>query len=174
MMVAYTDHLVILVSRILPSVTSVIMERALRKVRIWIRIRYNPNQNGADATKWSYDHRLLLSSQVKDLGVILDFKLNWRLNTLLEIKKSCIAFYTYMGTFERKGGLLTRIVLWMYTAVVLLQFPYEAAGAESKIYRTKFDRIQRTAWAGTPGALQSCSADPFNVLMYRFSLNPYI
>ena len=190
--VAYADDLVILVSGMFLSIMSDIMEGALRKVCLWaarcgLSINPTKTQLMLFTTKTRIpefhlprlnEQRLVLSSNVKYLGVILDPKLNWRLNIELRVKKACIAFYACKRTFAKKWGLRPRMVLWMYTAVVRPILTYGSIvwwqALKKKYNRTKLNRIQRTACAGATGALQSCPADALNVLLHLLPLDLHI
>lgn len=72
-------------------------------------IRHKSNQKGTDAI-YSQTRiprlnrqRLMLSSNVKYLGIILDPKLIWGLNMELRVKGACIAFHAYNNLHKEMG-----------------------------------------------------------------------
>lgn len=67
----------------------------------------------------SLDFKILkISSTAKYLGVVLDFKLNWKNNIEYRRQKTYIAFYICKRLFSRNWRLKPKLVMWMYTAIM--------------------------------------------------------
>ena len=126
--VAYADDVVILVSGLFPDVISDIMSTALGLLDNWATVSglgVNPSKTELVlfTTKTKIPSFKLprlknceipLSNNAKYLGIILDSKLSWKLNTQHRVKRATVAYYTCRKMFGRKWGLSPNIVKWMY------------------------------------------------------------
>lgn len=190
--VAYADDVAILVLGRFLSVISEIMEGALRTLSSWSRdcglgVNAGKTELMLFTTKTKVPDFILprldgqtlqLSPSARYLGVILDTKLNWRLNVEYRAKRACMAFYACRRTFGRRWGLQPKMVLWMYTAVVRPIMTHGALvwwPALTKGYnQTKLGRIQRTAGIGVTGALRSTPTQALSVLLHLLPIDLHI
>ena len=71
-----------------------------------------------------YGKELILSTQVKYLGVILDPKLNWQLHLDAKCNKAIVSFYQLRGSIGKTCGITPKITRSMYTAVIRPSLSY--------------------------------------------------
>jgi len=69
---------------------------------------------------------LMLCKQVKDLGVILDPKLSWKLHVHAKCNTALAAFYQVHNATSKTWGTSPKVVHWIYTAVLRLMLTYVA------------------------------------------------
>jgi len=103
------------------------------------------------------DSVLSFSESARYLGLILDRKLDWKINTQERCRKATIALYTCRKAFGLKWGMSPYIVHWLYIAIVRPILLYGIAvwwPALTKQSITKqLNKIQRTAEICITGAL---------------------
>ena len=112
---------------------------------------------------------LKLLSSAKYLGVILDAKLNWRLNVEERVKKAYLTLYTCRKMVGKTWGLRPKVVLWMYTAIVRPILMYGSLvwwPALERGYKCiKLARVRRSAAVCVTGALRTTPTEALNLLL---------
>jgi len=130
--VAYADGVFILLQGKFPQTLCNLMETALSTLSRWTAVcglGVNPEKTELVLLTRKYkvpklvlpklhQTRLILSNQAKYLGVILDKKLHWTNNILDRTRKAAIALFACKKALGRKWGFFSRIVHWLYTAIV--------------------------------------------------------
>ena len=133
------------------------------------------------------DTSLTLSKQAKYLGIILDSTLNWYPNIVERTKKGLNAFYACKKAIGKNWGLSSKLIMWLYCAVVRPILMYGAivwwkclSTARHLDYITK---VQRQISLVTTGALRSTATDclaailnlpPLDLLARSFAANAAI
>lgn len=129
---AYADDVVIIIKGKLPQTLCDLMETALATLSRWAvmsGLSVNPSKTELVLFTRKYkiptlrpprlnNVRLGFSNSAKYLGVILDRKLLWNLNTEERIKKANAAFFACKKSIGKKWGFSPSIVRWIYIAIV--------------------------------------------------------
>lgn len=106
---------------------------------------------------------LQLSPKAKYLGVILDSRLNWRLNTTERISKSQTAYYACRSIIAKTWGLSPSLCLWILKAIVSPILTYGACVwwpvLSSKTTRAILDKVFRNVCMGATGSKRSTPTD---------------
>lgn len=113
--------------------------------------------------------KLTLSKSAKYLGIILDTTLNWFPNIEERVKKSLNAFYACKKAIGRKWGLSSRLVMWLYTAVIRPILTYGALVwwkcLETGRHLEKITKVQRQICLAITGALRTTASDSLSVIL---------
>ncbi|XP_036334756.1 uncharacterized protein LOC118745412 [Rhagoletis pomonella] len=112
---------------------------------------------------------LLLSDEVKYLGVILDRKLTWQRNVEERAKKAITALYSCKTAIGKKLGLKPHIVHWIYTVVVRPILFYGVTvwwtSLDKSLTNSKLTKVQRAACMLITGALLSTPTKAMETLL---------
>ena len=135
------DGVIVIIAKVLNTIRE-IMQRILRGVERWCTDRelsVNPSKTetmlftrkykpDALGTILFYGKELELTTQLKYLGVILDPKLNWRLQCHVEAKcdKALISIHQLKRSVGKTWGINPKITQWMYTAIIRPTITYAA------------------------------------------------
>lgn len=115
------------------------------------------------------DTQLKLSDRAKFLGIILDSKLNWKLNVDERIKKAYNALYACNKVIGKKWGLRPDMIYWIYQTVVIPVLTYGSLVwwpvVKKKYMITKLQKVQRTACLCITGALRSTSTEALEAIL---------
>nr|XP_022911150.1 uncharacterized protein LOC111422156 [Onthophagus taurus] len=105
------------------------------------------------------DTPLVLSKEVKYLGITLDNKMTWRAHLDNRVKKAYVAFGQCRRAIGKTWGLSPRNALWIYTAVIRPMLTYGAVVWWSKTLQststTALNKVQRLACLYVTGALRT-------------------
>jgi hypothetical protein len=116
-----------------------------------------------------FNKTIQVSSEFMYLELTLDKGLTWKKQLDKAIGKAYKAFWTCRGTFGKTWGLKTKVVYWMYTAVVR---PIVADAAtiwwprvKLKTSQAELSKLQRMACLGITGAMRSARTAAMVVLL---------
>ena len=73
-----------------------------------------------------YNQELVITKQVKYLGVILDSRLRWKAHVDTKCQKAILAFNQIRRTTGKTWGFSPKIVHWLYTMVIRPMITYAA------------------------------------------------
>ena len=118
-----------------------------------------------------------LTKQIKFLGIILDSKLDWKLNISERVKKAYIAYYSCKRMFSRRWGLSPKVTHWIYTSIVRPILLYGIVvwwqALEIKTNRLKLERVQRLMSLCTTAALKSTSTNSLNTILHLLPIETF-
>lgn len=187
--VGYADDIAILARGKFTDTLSELIEGALNTVKSWAENnglgvnadktelvlftrRYKipkfnlPRLNGAE---------IQLSDKAKYLGIILDRKLNWKLNIEERRRKALIAWFTVSKCLGSKWGLKPNIGKWIYTAVVRPILTYGALvwwnATKVKDRLNRINTVQRQSCLSITGALKSTPTEALEVILHIIPLD---
>jgi hypothetical protein len=116
-----------------------------------------------------FNETIQLSSEVKNLGIILDKGLTWKKQLDKAINKAYKAFWTCRGTFGKTWRLRPKVVHWIYTAVVRPIITYAVTICWPKVNlktsQAELGRLQRMACLGITGAIRTAPTAAMEVLL---------
>lgn len=180
---AYADDVAItLVGKIL-SILSEIMSSTLNFITKWCGdkgLQVNPdktdvmivtkrNKIGNFPEVTIQGRKLQIKESVKYLGVIIDKRLSWNLHIEKVINKARAVFYTIRRMFQTTWGLSTKMVRWLYTAMVRPIITYGAIvwGHRTKVLSVQqtLQKFQRMVCVGAIGAFRSTPTAALEVLL---------
>ena len=96
--------------------------------------------------------KLKISESAKYLGIILDRKLLWKLNSADRIKKATNALFACKKAIGKRWGFIPKIIHWIYTTIVGPTLLYGVLvwwTALNKVtIQRKFQRVLRSALVG--------------------------
>jgi len=135
----YADDGCVLVCGKVLSTMSDVMQRILRGVESWCNkrdLRVNPGKTVTIlfTRKYKpeqlrpmifYGQQLVLTKQVKYLGVLLDSKLNWKAHNA-KYKKALAAFCELRRVAGKTWGTSPKVIHWIYTAALRPMLCYAA------------------------------------------------
>ncbi|CAA9998748.1 unnamed protein product [Nesidiocoris tenuis] len=112
---------------------------------------------------------LVLSEQVKYLGVILDRKLTWKPQTRHAVQKATKAMWACRRLMGKTWGISPRMAHWLYTAVVRPIVSYAALvwwrATNQQTVQAQLGTLQRQACLGITGAIRTCPTASMEVLL---------
>ncbi|KAH8338212.1 hypothetical protein KR067_012222, partial [Drosophila pandora] len=110
---------------------------------------------------------LVLSDSAKYLGITLDRKLDWKLNTADRTRKAAIALYTCRKAVGLKWGMSPKIVRWLYTAIIRPILFYGVVvwwpALDYSLCRDRFRKTQRMAEVCITGSLRTTPSDALDI-----------
>lgn len=181
--IAYADDVAIVITGLFPKTICNRMNKALRLITDWTQtcgLGINPSK-----TELMFftrrqlpldlvlpvigDKTLTLSNEAKYLGVILDSKLNWYPNMVERAKKGLNAFYACKKAIGKSWGLSSKLIMWLYTAVVR-PIMFHGAVAWWKCLETKrhldtITKVQRQIGLTATGALRSTATECLSTIL---------
>ncbi|CAB0007833.1 unnamed protein product [Nesidiocoris tenuis] len=112
---------------------------------------------------------LVLSEQVKYLGVILDRKLTWKPQTRHAVQKATKAMWACRRLMGKTWGISPRMAHWLYTAVVRPIVSYAALvwwrATNQQTVQAQLGTLQRQACLGITGAMRTCPTASMEALL---------
>jgi ribonuclease HI len=106
-----------------------------------------------------YGKSLMLTKQVKYLGVLLDHKLSFKNHVEHKCRKAIMAFHQVRRCTGKIWGYSPRIVHWLYTMVIRPMFTYAAVIWWPRVnfitVRKSLEHVQRLACLYTTGAIRT-------------------
>ena len=87
-------------------------------------IRFTNKAGLLDRSLNFFGHNLVLSDQIKYLGLLLDKKLSWAAHIDFRVKKACMTYGQCRRAIGQKWGLSPKSVHWLYTMVVVPVLTY--------------------------------------------------
>lgn len=190
--VAYADDLVILIKGKYLSTISELMESALKELSRWAEQKgLGVNPRKTELVLFTRKRKIpnftlpkldgttiVLSSEAKYLGVILDSKLTWKRNVEERMKKGLNALYACKRTFGKRWGLQPRIIHWMYTAIIRPIISYGSlvwwTATEIKSYLNELYKVQRLAALCTTGVMRSAPQAGLDMILHLLPLDLFI
>ena len=180
---AYADDLVVMVSGKFPQVLADRLQIGLRKVETWTReTGLNANPAKTELVMFTNCHKvpdircprlggatLQLSEQAKYLGLILDRKLNWKINTTERIKKATAALFSLRAATGSTWGLKPMVMYQAYITVAVPTLTYGSLvwwrSVESKTMVKEIYKLQRLACLCITGALKTTPTAALEVML---------
>ena len=181
--IAYADDLTIIHRGKFPAILSELMQRSLNQLCSWANksglginpsktelVLFNKKHNTPQVSPPTLNGvQLKLSNHAKYLGLILDRKLDWKLNTEERIKKANIALYSCKNAIGRKWGCSPAAVHWLYTTIVRPILLYGALvwwpRMEKSTDITRMGKVQRSAEICITGALRSTPSKALDLIL---------
>jgi len=178
----YADDGCILVCGKVLTTMSEIMQRILRGVEDWCRkrdLRVNPSKTEIIlfTRKYKpdtlraitfYGQQLLLTKQVKYLGVILDSKLNWKEHVDAKCKKALASFYQLRRVAGKTWGTSPKVTHWIYTVVLRPMLCYAAviwwARTQLITVKKQLEHLQRLACLYITGAKRTAPTAALEII----------
>ena len=118
-----------------------------------------------------------LTKNIKFLGIILDSKLDWKLNVCERVKKAYVAYYSCKKMFSRRWGLSPKLTFWIFTCIVRPILLYGVVvwwnALENKVNLLKVERVQRQMCLSTTGALKSTSTKSLNTILHLLPIESF-
>jgi ribonuclease HI len=168
--VGYADDFAILSRGKFDGVVFDRMADALRIVERWcasVGLSVKPEKTGmirftkkaglSDRSLNFFGHNLVLSDQLKYLGLLLDRKLNWGPHIDFRVKKSCMIYGQCRRAIGQRWGLSPKSVHWLYTMVVVPVLTYGSIvwwrKAQQCTVILKLNHLQRLGLLGITGAM---------------------
>lgn len=190
--VGYADDLAIIINGKHLSVLGDLLNRAISMTLSWCRnkgltVSLNKTTTVLFTNKRKIEglnmpsiggQQLLLSKEVKFLGITLDSRLTWKSHLDNRIDKAFIAFMQCKRAFSRSWGLSPRIVNWLYTAVIRPMFCYGAVvwWTRTKLTSVKnqLTKLQRIACVGITGAMRTSPTAALEALLDLLPLDLFV
>ena len=189
--IAYADDIVVIVTGKYPDILSDLLTNSLKILADWCDysgLGVNPSKT--ELVMFTRKHKiplfkpptlngveLLPKDKAKYLGLILDRKLHWKLNLEDRCRKACVAFYTCKRMFGKSWGLDSRIILWLYTAIVRPILTYGIIVwwhvLQKNTYCKNLTKIQRLACLSVTGAISSTPTQSLEVLLNLLPMDIY-
>ena len=181
--VAYADDVAIIISGIFPNVICSKMNTALRMISDWAKscgldvnpsktdlILFTKNRIPSNLDLPGIDGKVLsLSSKAKYLGVILDPKLNWYPNIEDRVTRSLKAFYACRKSFGKSWGLSSKLIMWIYTAVIRPILMYGSivwwCSLKTAKHIQHLSKVQRLISLAITGALRSTATESLTTIL---------
>ncbi|XP_043072259.1 uncharacterized protein LOC122322860 [Drosophila grimshawi] len=182
-MVAYADDVAIIFRGKYPQTLCDLMTSKLKILSCWAQesgLGVNPNKTELVLFTRNYkvpslvpprlnNVNLLFKDSANFLGLTLDRKLDWNLNTQTRVKKATVALYTCRKSIGLKWGMSPNIVRWLYTSItrpillygVAVWWPY----LKKKTTLSKLNKVQRMAELCISGALRTTPSEALDAIL---------
>ena len=189
--VAYADDVMLLTSGKYPEILRDLLQNGLNYTLKWASdcgLNLNPKKTEIILFTRKYKPPQLkelkirevtipFTKQIKFLGIILDSKLDWKLNICERVRKAYIAYYSCKKMFNRKWGLSPKITNWIFTSIVRPILLYGVVvwwqALENKSNLLKLERVQRLMCLCTTGALKSTSTKSLSTILHLLPIESF-
>jgi len=121
---------------------------------------------------------IILRTQTKVLGVILDSKLSWKEHLQERCRKAVVSFWQLKRVIGKKWGFTPKIVMWLYCAVIRPMICYASVvwwSRTSLVGCVKdLNKLQRLACLGISGAMKSTPLASMEIILGLLPLDLFI
>jgi hypothetical protein len=181
--IGYADDYVILIKGKFVSTVYNVMQSALRIVENWCRtVGLSVNANKSSTVLFSRrrdtftNHSLRLFGEnipqhhnVKYLGVILDYKLNWNAHVDYRLAKALRILFLCRRLISVNFGLKPKYVFWIYKSIVIPTLDYASLVWWPKILQrtamTKINKLQRLACLMISGSFKTAPSKALEAII---------
>ncbi|XP_070854646.1 uncharacterized protein [Drosophila suzukii] len=187
--VAYADDVAIIFSGKFPQTLCDLMTAKLEILSDWTTARglgVNPSKTELVLFTNRYkipqlnppilnNCSLSFSDNARYLGLVLDKRLTWRLNSQERTRKATIALYSCKKAIGTKWGMSPKIVNWIHTAIVKPILLYGVSiwwpALMKQTTTTNLNKVQRMASLCISGALRTTPNEALNAILNLPSLD---